>query len=960
MCRTIEVAVEEKLSPEVKIPASGEEAERDGEELFVPPLNFALVDNGVFRSGFPDTANFTFLQTLGLRSIIYLCPESYPEPNTEFLKSNGIQLFQFGIEGFKEPFVNIPEDMICEALKVVLDVRNHPLLVHCNRGKHRTGCLVGCLRKLQRWCLSSIFVEYQGFAAAKARVSDKRFMELFDISSLKHLPMSKKGGGNQVTGDLPASGANGVVDLDTTIFLKRAHELKEEGNKRFQSKDYVGALEQYDNALRLTPKTHPDRAVFHSNRAACLMQMKPVDYETVISECSMALQVQPRFGRALLRRARAFEALGKYEMALLDVQALLGADPNHRDALEIVRRLRIALGPRQEAQQDLQSRPSPAALGASAVRGAPVAGLGPCLPARPVPKKTAASMGGTIAASFINRPEKPQQPLATEDGPEVKTQQGKPISKPVKGSSLDSVSYPIKDNTKDKLSSSSLSVHGKSSDRTAIRWRPLKLVYDHDIRLAQMPVNCSFRVLREIVGCRFPSAKSVLIKYKDNDGDLVTITCTGELRLAEFYVDSVILKEPGAEKTDSPGMLRLHIVEVSPEQEPPWLEEEEEKPVEEEGIKGEESGSRSSADDSLLEAVDTEIGKADEEAQKEKSGDGEDTESKEVEIDDWLFEFAQLFRTHVGIDPDAHIDLHELGMELCSEALEETVTCEEAQSLFDLAASKFQEVAALAFFNWGNVHMCAARKRIPLDDSASKELMTAQIQVAYDWVREKYSLAGEKYEEALRIKPDFYEGLLALGQQHFETAKLQWSFALANKVDLSSWDSMETIKLFDSAEEKMKAATEMGEKLEEQRVEELKDPTASKKEDLLKKRKKQGAGTDAGPSGNGGQGEVLADEAAEQAAVMKSQIHLFWGNMLFERSQVEFKLGLGGWNKNLDAAVERFKLAGASEADITVVLKNHSSNGDEVEGDQKKVANLSSDVTVEENNNDKVEHVSER
>jgi len=108
----------------------------------------------------------------------------------EFLKSNGIKLFQFGIEGYKEPFVNIPQDTIREALKVVLDVRNHPVLIHCKRGKHRTGCLVGCFRKLQRWCLTSVFDEYQRFAAAKARVTDQRFMELFDVSSLKHLPMS--------------------------------------------------------------------------------------------------------------------------------------------------------------------------------------------------------------------------------------------------------------------------------------------------------------------------------------------------------------------------------------------------------------------------------------------------------------------------------------------------------------------------------------------------------------------------------------------------------------------------------------------------------------------------------------------------------------------------------------------------------------------------------------------------
>ncbi|KAK1309646.1 putative tyrosine-protein phosphatase [Acorus calamus] len=107
-----------------------------------------------------------------------------------FLEENGIRLFQFGMEGGKEPFVSIPDDTIREALKVVLDVHNHPLLIHCKRGKHRTGCVVGCLRKLQRWCLSSIFDEYQRFAAAKARVSDQRFMELFDVSSLKHLQSS--------------------------------------------------------------------------------------------------------------------------------------------------------------------------------------------------------------------------------------------------------------------------------------------------------------------------------------------------------------------------------------------------------------------------------------------------------------------------------------------------------------------------------------------------------------------------------------------------------------------------------------------------------------------------------------------------------------------------------------------------------------------------------------------------
>ncbi|KAL1209569.1 Tyrosine-protein phosphatase DSP1 [Cardamine amara subsp. amara] len=224
ICRTIEVTAVE--SNGFQAPDSEADPFRviSGEELnLIPPLNFSMVDNGIFRSGFPDSANFSFLQTLGLRSIIYLCPEAYPESNLQFLKSNGIRLFQFGIEGNKcvpeleneiclhvwssklhkegplttnglsktlEPFVNIPDHKIRKALKVLLDEKNHPVLIHCKRGKHRTGCLVGCLRKLQKWCLTSIFDEYQRFAAAKARVSDQRFMETFDVSSFNHIPMS--------------------------------------------------------------------------------------------------------------------------------------------------------------------------------------------------------------------------------------------------------------------------------------------------------------------------------------------------------------------------------------------------------------------------------------------------------------------------------------------------------------------------------------------------------------------------------------------------------------------------------------------------------------------------------------------------------------------------------------------------------------------------------------------------
>ncbi|KAJ3190177.1 hypothetical protein HDU85_000468 [Gaertneriomyces sp. JEL0708] len=150
------------------------------EEELYPPENINMVSPGVYRSAFPKKKNFPYLTKLGLRSILTLILEDYPDQNKKFMEENNIRLFQFGVAGNKEPFVDIPEDTICAALSVMLDIRNHPLLIHCNKGKHRTGCLVGCLRKLQHWSHTSIFDEYRRFSHPKSRSMDQQFIELFD------------------------------------------------------------------------------------------------------------------------------------------------------------------------------------------------------------------------------------------------------------------------------------------------------------------------------------------------------------------------------------------------------------------------------------------------------------------------------------------------------------------------------------------------------------------------------------------------------------------------------------------------------------------------------------------------------------------------------------------------------------------------------------------------------------
>ncbi|KAI5813924.1 protein-tyrosine phosphatase, partial [Pyronema omphalodes] len=139
------------------------------------PDNFGIV-NGcgrVFRSAFPKPENFEALKRLGLKTILTLVSDPYPEENQKFLQDNGITHVQIGMPGNKETQVTpVSDELISEALDVILDTQNHPILIHCNKGKHRTGTVVGCLRKIFGWSVPDSVEEYRHYAGVKVRPHD--------------------------------------------------------------------------------------------------------------------------------------------------------------------------------------------------------------------------------------------------------------------------------------------------------------------------------------------------------------------------------------------------------------------------------------------------------------------------------------------------------------------------------------------------------------------------------------------------------------------------------------------------------------------------------------------------------------------------------------------------------------------------------------------------------------------
>ncbi|GAB4839026.1 hypothetical protein Ancab_028554 [Ancistrocladus abbreviatus] len=615
-----------------------------------------------------------------------------------------------------------------------------------------------------------------------------------------------------------------AYDKDTEVFIAASQELKEEGNKLFQRRDYEGAMLKYEKALKLLPRNHIDVAYLRTNMAACYMQMGISDYPRAIHECNLALEVSPKYSKALIKRARCYEGLNRLELAFRDVNTVLSIEPNNLTALEIAERLR----------QVMESK-----------------GIG--VNDNPVPEYTETPCPSPPSKEVKEKPRKKKR-SKSEDKGRVYGEDKKPEDKVV---------------VKEKFTNVKADEAKKS----------VKLVHGEDIRLAQLPLDCSLLQLREVVQDRFPTSKAVLVKYKDQEGDMITITNDEELKWAEA-------------SASPEGSVRLYIVEVDPEQDPFY-----------EKLREADSCSKS---ENLMGSG--------------NAGEGKIKETRLLCIEEWIVQFAQLFKNYVGFGSDACLDLHELGVKLYSEAVEESVTSEEAQVLFDMAAEKFQEMTALALFNWGNVHMAQAKKRVSFTEDSSRESILAQVEAAYEWAQKEYAKAGQRYEEALKIKPDFYEGLLALGQQQFEQAKLAWYHAIANNVDLETWSFEEVLQLYNNAEDNIEKGMQMWEEL------------------LLKQHENEFSKTENGHAQLQKMGldclfeDISTEEAAEQADAMRCQINVLLGSILYERSIMEYKLQLPVWQECLEVAVEKFELAGASPTDIAVMIKNHCSNDSALEG----------------------------
>lgn len=155
------------------------------EPRYFPPLNFGVVESDLYRCGHPQSINYPFLESLKLRTIIYVGDKTNSWEYYRWIKSQPREI----------AFLHVPLDLAATAnnddklnylLSIVAHSANYPILIHSNKGKHRVGVVVALIRKiLQGWVLAAVYDEYGKYAKHGKDNSELQFIEFFQ----SHVPV---------------------------------------------------------------------------------------------------------------------------------------------------------------------------------------------------------------------------------------------------------------------------------------------------------------------------------------------------------------------------------------------------------------------------------------------------------------------------------------------------------------------------------------------------------------------------------------------------------------------------------------------------------------------------------------------------------------------------------------------------------------------------------------------------
>ncbi|ODQ68513.1 hypothetical protein NADFUDRAFT_49151 [Nadsonia fulvescens var. elongata DSM 6958] len=149
--------------------------------MLAPPDNFGVVEESLYRCSSLSPLSFPFLDTLSLKTILFLNPEKPNKPIRSYAQDSDIKLNHLGLRPwFKHAraadWMVFNTELLQDGISAILDIRNQPLLI-----VDSTNAFVGVLRMVLHWNYSSIVAEYRTFSGGKSHYGTEIFLELLKV-----------------------------------------------------------------------------------------------------------------------------------------------------------------------------------------------------------------------------------------------------------------------------------------------------------------------------------------------------------------------------------------------------------------------------------------------------------------------------------------------------------------------------------------------------------------------------------------------------------------------------------------------------------------------------------------------------------------------------------------------------------------------------------------------------------
>ncbi|KAI5751670.1 hypothetical protein M8J77_009727 [Diaphorina citri] len=153
-----------------------------------------------------------------------------------------------------------------------------------------------------------------GGAVATTGVAYVGYKNLYASKPPKPQTSSKQGGQHS------KPGKQASVSEEPKSATEVIEDLKAKGNDFFKQKKYKEAIEFYTKGILLCPTNEKKTlSALYQNRAAAHENLG--NFESVLEDTNSALEIVPNYIKAIARRAKAYEQMGKLDLALQDVTA---------------------------------------------------------------------------------------------------------------------------------------------------------------------------------------------------------------------------------------------------------------------------------------------------------------------------------------------------------------------------------------------------------------------------------------------------------------------------------------------------------------------------------------------------------------------------------------------------------------------------------------------------------------